>query len=52
LKGWSETQVTQRFVLVGMVAALIGISLALTFDAQQQGTVQTPETPAGQVVEH
>jgi phospho-N-acetylmuramoyl-pentapeptide-transferase len=32
LLGWSETQVTQRFVLIGMVAALIGISLALTLN--------------------
>lgn len=30
LGGWSETQVMQRFVLVGMIAALIGVSLALT----------------------
>ncbi len=30
LGGWSETQVMQRFVLLGMIAALIGISLALT----------------------
>ena len=40
LLGWSETQVMQRFVLVGMVAALIGISLALTLrDADQQATI-------------
>src|SRR3954453_22253530 len=30
LMGWSEMQVMQRFVLIGMIAALIGISLALT----------------------
>jgi phospho-N-acetylmuramoyl-pentapeptide-transferase len=30
LRGWSEMQVTQRFVLIGMIAALIGVSLALT----------------------
>jgi phospho-N-acetylmuramoyl-pentapeptide-transferase len=30
LRGWSETQVMQRFVLIGMIAALIGVSLALT----------------------
>ena len=35
LLGWSETQVMQRFVLVGMVAALIGISLALTLNDSQ-----------------
>lgn len=34
LLGWSETQVMQRFVLIAMVAALIGISLAL--DAQNR----------------
>jgi phospho-N-acetylmuramoyl-pentapeptide-transferase len=36
LVGWSETQVMQRFVLVGMVAALIGISLALTLNDQSR----------------
>ena len=39
LKGWSETQVMQRFVLVGMVAALIGISLALTLAPSQTSRV-------------
>lgn len=47
LLGWSETQVMQRFVLVGMVAALIGVSLALTLNPQQ--TIQAPNTPAVQV---
>jgi phospho-N-acetylmuramoyl-pentapeptide-transferase len=36
LLGWSETQVMQRFVLIGMVAALLGISLALTLDNQRK----------------
>jgi phospho-N-acetylmuramoyl-pentapeptide-transferase len=40
LGGWSETQITQRFVLITMVATLIGVSLALSF--QQPHTVQTP----------
>ena len=40
LLGWSETQVMQRFVLVGMVAALIGISLALTINDAQSVTVE------------
>jgi len=30
LLGWSEPQVTMRFWLVGMVAAMIGVALALT----------------------
>jgi phospho-N-acetylmuramoyl-pentapeptide-transferase len=30
LKGWSEPQVTMRFWLVGMVAAMVGVALALT----------------------
>lgn len=30
LLGWSETQVMQRFVLVAMIAAFIGIALALS----------------------
>ena len=42
LLGWSETQVMQRFVLVGMVAALIGISLALTLRDQQQAQLHPP----------
>ena len=29
LLGWSQVQVMQRFVLVSMVAAMVGISLAL-----------------------
>lgn len=40
LSGWSETQVTQRFVLITMVAALVGVSLALTF----RPTPQTAQT--------
>jgi phospho-N-acetylmuramoyl-pentapeptide-transferase len=47
LLGWSETQVMQRFVLVGMVATLIGISLALTFNEAQMAE-QAPR-PAIQV---
>jgi phospho-N-acetylmuramoyl-pentapeptide-transferase len=35
LIGWSQTQVTQRFALVGVVAAMIGISMALTFAAEK-----------------
>jgi len=31
LLGWSQVQVTQRFVLIGTVAAMVGISLALIF---------------------
>jgi phospho-N-acetylmuramoyl-pentapeptide-transferase len=42
LKGWSETQVMQRFVLVGMVAALIGISLALTLTPSTASLVPAP----------
>lgn len=33
--GWSETQVMQRFVLIGMIAALLGVSLALTTPESQ-----------------
>jgi phospho-N-acetylmuramoyl-pentapeptide-transferase len=50
LLGWSETQVTQRFVLIGMVAALIGISLALTLNDHETGPVRgTSSQPAVQV---
>jgi phospho-N-acetylmuramoyl-pentapeptide-transferase len=43
LLGWSETQVMQRFVLVGMVATLVGISLALTIITPR--TTSTPYSP-------
>ncbi len=43
LLGWSQPQVTQRFVLIGTVAAMIGISLALTFAAEARvEQVQSP----------
>jgi phospho-N-acetylmuramoyl-pentapeptide-transferase len=29
LSGWSETQVVQRFWLIGLIAALIGVALAV-----------------------
>ncbi len=37
LLGWSQPQVTQRFVLIGTVAAMVGISLALIFGPPQMG---------------
>lgn len=50
LLGWSETQVMQRFVLVGMVATLIGISLALTLNDGRRAELEA--RPAGvQIVE-
>ncbi len=33
LSGWSQPQVTQRFALIAAVAAMIGISMAMTFAA-------------------
>ena len=42
LMGWSETQVMQRFVLIGTVAAMLGISLALTYTTT--GTNTPPQT--------
>ena len=30
LSGWSETQVVQRFWLIGLLSAMIGIALAIT----------------------
>lgn len=44
LGGWSETQVMQRFVLIGMIAALIGVSLALT-TPESQGRPLPPSIP-------
>jgi phospho-N-acetylmuramoyl-pentapeptide-transferase len=43
LLGWSETQVMQRFVLIGTIAAMIGISLALTFPTNGRSTANTPD---------
>lgn len=42
--GWSETQVTQRFTLIGAVAAFIGISMALTFAADLNPSLANPTT--------
>jgi phospho-N-acetylmuramoyl-pentapeptide-transferase len=42
--GWSETQVMQRFVLIAMVAALIGIALALS-TPESQGIVEQLPAP-------
>ena len=33
LLGWSETQVVQRFWLIGLLAAMVGIGLAVTWRA-------------------
>jgi phospho-N-acetylmuramoyl-pentapeptide-transferase len=51
LIGWSETQVMQRFVLVGMVAALIGISLALTLNDRQSEPRKADQTPKVRLIE-
>ena len=34
LLGWSETQVVQRFWLVGLLAAMAGVALALVGDME------------------
>ncbi len=31
LSGWSETQIVQRFWLVGLLSAMIGVALALLY---------------------
>ncbi len=51
LLGWSQTQVTQRFVLIGTVAAMIGISLALTFAAEGRANEVAPGPQTLQVYE-
>ena len=50
LLGWSQVQVTQRFVLVGTVAAMVGISLALIF-ASPRVPQRADGIPTTQVVE-
>jgi phospho-N-acetylmuramoyl-pentapeptide-transferase len=44
LSGWSEMQVMQRFVLVGMIAAIVGVSLALT-TPESLGLPEAPSIP-------
>jgi phospho-N-acetylmuramoyl-pentapeptide-transferase len=51
LSGWSQVQVTQRFVLVGTVAAMVGISLALML-ATPSVPQRADELRATQVVEN
>jgi hypothetical protein len=41
----------QRFVLVGMVAALIGISLALTLNDRQSEPRKADQAPAVRVLD-
>ncbi|EFO79339.1 phospho-N-acetylmuramoyl-pentapeptide-transferase [Oscillochloris trichoides DG-6] len=45
LLGWSQVQVTQRFVLIGTVAAMVGISLAITFARPSPGTERAGTPP-------
>lgn len=52
LLGWSETQVMQRFVLIGTIAAMIGISLALSFPIMKRsGAAQFPDRPGVELVD-
>ncbi len=46
--GWSEMQVVQRFVLIGMIAALIGVSLALTTPDSRGVSPENALTPTGE----
>lgn len=45
LIGWSQVQVTQRFVLIGTVAAMVGISLALIFATPRAPVVTNQPVP-------
>lgn len=47
--GWSEIQVTQRFTLIGAMAAMIGVSMALTFAANGDLSVSTMSMPEPQL---
>lgn len=49
LLGWSQVQVTQRFVLIAAVAAMVGISLAITFATPAPQRAE--QNPTTQVVE-
>jgi phospho-N-acetylmuramoyl-pentapeptide-transferase len=48
LLGWSQTQVTQRFALVGAIAAMVGIGLALTFATDVAPSEVAPRVPPEQ----
>lgn len=51
LLGWSQVQVTQRFMLIGTVAAMVGISLALIF-ATPRAPQQVEQPTSSQLGEH
>lgn len=50
LLGWSQVQVTQRFVLIGTVAAMVGISLAITFATPRPASVEQPPEVTSETV--
>lgn len=45
LMGWSQTQVTQRFALIGAIAGMVGISLALIFAPEPTTSEQVAPGP-------
>ena len=45
LGGWSETQITQRFVMITMIATFLGVSLALTFHKEAQTAQRATQAP-------
>lgn len=47
VQGWSETQVTQRFVLIGMIGLFVGVALALSTPLSPSIAVQPSD--GGQV---
>jgi phospho-N-acetylmuramoyl-pentapeptide-transferase len=49
VKGWSETQVMQRFVLIGMIGLFVGVALALSTPQNSTIAVQ-PSSPGGSIV--
>ena len=51
LLGWSQVQVTQRFMLIGTVAAMVGISLALIF-ASPRAPQQVEAPTSSQLGDH
>lgn len=45
LKGWSEMQVVQRFVMIGIIAAMVGISLSLNPALPRRSASVLPDRP-------
>jgi phospho-N-acetylmuramoyl-pentapeptide-transferase len=51
MSNWSETQITQRFVLITIIASLLGISLTLSLNPSTETARQRTADPVEAVDE-